>query len=72
MKLCNELLWESGIPRAVCKEPFGWEHDHSDRTIQQRLDTGAATPFDGSDIEFVAEIWMVNGEIEDIRVIGEL
>lgn len=30
-KTCNELLFDNtGVPCAICQEPFGWEHSHSD------------------------------------------
>lgn len=69
MKHCNELFYESGLPVAVCKEAYGVEHDHGDRTISDRLQSGAAAAFDASDTTVNMEVWFLHGEIAQMRVL---
>jgi hypothetical protein len=39
---CEELLYGSDGFVAVCTQPFGTEHDHSDKTVEQAVESGLA------------------------------
>lgn len=65
---CNEVLFGRGHAAAICSEPFGTEHDHSDRTIAERLATGADTALPDGHYSVDVEFW--HGEVMTMIVVA--
>ena len=40
--VCGQGLYENGILVGLCIQPYGSEHDHSDKTATEAIEAGVA------------------------------